>query len=168
MCLIEKFIQHKEFTDENKPTNFMVYLDVVFPIVFTFEYKEKIYLSYVVHYSEIRKYYNIIATEIPNYNIMSDMLEKKQPLFSIFDREYSPTCLLFANTETIHNVTAISLATKCEEIPSFIEWNRLYEYETYFDTYLLEDILPEEDFVISDMLINKADLTTVFHKLKTK
>lgn len=142
----------------------MIYLDVVFPIVFTFEYKGKIYLSYVVHYNEMNKHYNIIATEIPNYTIMLDMLEKNEPLFSIFDREYSSACLLFTNMKTIHNTSIISLATKCKDIPSFREWNK-YEYKSFLDDYLIEDILPEEDFVIADMVINKADLILVKNKI---
>ncbi|CAH1220540.1 hypothetical protein [Paenibacillus sp. JJ-223] len=141
-----------------KPKNIIVYLDVVFPIVFSYEKNDKIYLAYVVTCDEFENELNIISTQIPDYSILELFAESKLSLFEIFDKEFDEKCLFFGTKKGKVFNGQMTLADKCNQIPTLEEFHE--------DDYIVEDLLPEDDFYVTRHTVNKLNLNEIRDYIK--
>ncbi|EKN70405.1 hypothetical protein P9E76_00390 [Schinkia azotoformans] len=138
---------------DNIVKNLIVYLDVVFPMIFSYEKNDEIYLSYVVTCDEFEKELNIISTRVPDYSILEELADSKISLFEIFDREYDNYCSFFGmNKGKIFN-NKITLGENCDIIPTLQDFHD--------DDYIVEDLLPAEDFYVTRHTVNKLNLKEV-------
>lgn len=135
---------------ENKVKNLIVYLDVVFPMIFSYEKNEEIYLSYVVTCDEFEKELNIISTRVPNYSILEELADSRISLFEIFDQEYDKYCTFFGVKKGKIFNSKLTLADSCDLIPTLENFHE--------DDYIVEDLLPEEDFYVTRHTVNKLNL----------
>ncbi|MGH0927853.1 MULTISPECIES: hypothetical protein [Bacillus cereus group] len=135
---------------ENKLKNLVVYLDVIFPMIFSYEKNDEIYLSYVLTCDEFERELNIISTKVPDYSILEQLADSKISLFEVFDREYDSYCTFFGMKERKIFNSKLTLGSSCDEIPTLNEFHD--------DDYLVEDLLPEEDFYVTRHTVNKLNL----------
>lgn len=136
-----------------KVKNVIVYLDIVFPMIFSYEKDDNLYLSYVVRCDEYERELNIISTIIPSYSVLSDFVNSKTSLYQIFDKEYDKYFDFFGMRQDLTYSKKVTLGDECDVIPTLQEFHN--------DNYIVEDLLPEEDFYISRHTINKLNLDEV-------
>lgn len=141
-----KFLNKQDF----KPKNLIFYLDVVFPILFSFEKNDKLYLSYVITFDEFEKELNIITVELESYDILEKLIKSEVSVFEIFDQASEGKHSFFGyDSRNLFNVE-IGLGDFCDILPTLPGYHD--------DEYMVEDLLPEDDFYIKKNLINKINL----------
>lgn len=140
----------------------IVYLDIEFPILFSYECEGKIYLAYVLSYCYLEDENNFLSIEIDSYKTVLDMIESKVSIYEIFDRNaeagldyFSKEKFLFLGRKDGRVVKRqVQLSTLCEGIPTLQEDLRK-------NGYVIADLLPDEDFKLSYNLLNRIDLYAV-------
>lgn len=148
--------------------NIVTYLELNFPIIFSYEYENKIYLSYVLSYDDFDHELNIITTYIPDYEILRDMINANKSIFDLFDAEYESFCLYFGYKHPLKSKESFSCY---ERVTLGSPAERLKLFENYHNQdYLIEDLLPEEDFYLEKNLVNKISLNLLdfYFQMKLK
>lgn len=145
-------------------SNIIQYLTLDFPILFSYESDYEIFLAYVLGYDDFNDNFDVIITPIDNYNTLYELAKSELGIFEIFDRmdiEYKSKCIyLHYRKKNQCKLVDVSLADKVE---------RLIGLEDYHnDDYLVEDILPEEGFIITPNMINRVNLNLIKYELEDK
>lgn len=129
--------------------NVIVYWDIMFPLIFSFEYEDKIFLAYVIKCDDLEDELNIITTFVPNYEVLKELVESKNSIFDIFDREYEENCFFYNQKGKDIFYDLVNLGDSCDKIP--------YLTDFHYGDYLIEDLLPEDDFYLTGTMINKVN-----------
>lgn len=148
--------------------NIVTYLELNFPILFSYEYENKIYLSYVLSYDDFDYELNIITTYIPDYEILREMINANKSIFDLFDAEYENFCLYFGYKHPLKSKKSYS---SYESVTLGAPAEKLKLLENYHNQdYLVEDLLPEEDFYLEKNLVNKISLNLLdfYFQMKLK
>lgn len=133
-------------------SNLVVYLEIDFPILFSYEKDNKLYLAYTIRQKYLKKQLTIFSAEIEGYSDILNMLDGEWSIFDVFDKEFNENANIFELTKDGLKIKDITLASAIEGILGL---------EEYYDAdYIMEDILPEEDFYLTPILINKICLAT--------
>lgn len=156
--LFSDFFRKIGFT--NKIRNIIVYLEIDFPILFSYEIDKTIHLVYVLSYDDFDLELNTISTVIPQYSIIKDMVNSVTSIYDLFDKEYEEHCEYFGYNRKKISLKNVTLADKCEVLDLFTDYHE--------QDYLVEDILPDEDFFLSKDLINKVSLNQIDIHLTSK
>lgn len=137
-------------TYEDTFKDILVYWDVVFPMIFSFEYQNNLYLSYVITCDDFEKELDIITTKVADYGVLKSLTDSSTSIFDIFDREFEDTCLFYSKRADKVFSKRVSLGDSCDYISTLTEFHG--------HDYLIEDLLPEDDFYLESNMINKSKL----------
>lgn len=137
----------------------IVYLDIEFPILFSYECEGKIYLVYVLSYCSFTDENNFVSVEVESYEDILNMIESKVSIYEIFNKNveaevdcFSKDKLLFLGRKNGRLIKReVQLSTLCEGIPTLEENLRK-------NGYVIADLLPDEDFKLSYNLLNRINL----------
>lgn len=137
---------YKEY-DELLSTNFPiirdreVYLDIDFPILFSFTSLNKTFLAYVLKYKRRKKELVIVVSETTNYEIL-DLITQRLSIHEIIAKNF-------------HSVW------KTEQQAFKIETKQLLQFD-------IVEKLPDPEFMLEESLPNKIDLIFKQNLIKDK
>lgn len=137
--------------------NKIVYLELMFPILFSYEENDEIYLSYVIDHDEHEKKLNVITTQIEDYSKIEKMIKANLSVFDLFDEEYNHNVNLFSFNNKKYISNKIKLGDPCDSYLSLPDYHKM--------DLIIEDLLPEDDFYFSPLLPNKCSLTNIANEL---